>query len=135
MRLNPYLTFDGNGMEAAEYYVATLGGEIITAMKFGEMPEQESWVTDDVKDRLAHATIKFGDNQILISDTAGQEPFKGYHGMTLQLSVASIEEGQEIFDKLANDGEVRMPFGPQFWTKGFGMLADKFGVQWMVNCD
>ena len=135
MKLSPYLEFDGNGMEAAQYYCDKLGGEMVMAMKFGDMPEQPDWVTEEMKERLAHATIKFGDNLIMLSDTAGQEPFQGHHGVTLQMAVDSVEAGETLFNELAGDGEVRMPFGPQFWAKGFGMLRDKFGVQWMVNCD
>lgn len=135
MNISPYLEFDRNGSEAAQYYADTLGGEIVMAMKFGDMPEQPDWVNDDNRDLLAHATVKIGDNLIMMSDTAGQDPFQGHHGVTLQVAVETLEEGQELFDKLAADGEIRMPYGPQFWAKGFGMLRDKFGVQWMVNCD
>ena len=135
MKISPYLEFDRNGSEAAQYYADTLGGEIVMSMKFGDMPDQPDWVTDDNRDLLAHATVQVGDNLIMMSDTAGQDPFQGHHGVTLQIAVDTLEEGQALFDKLAADGEVRMPFEPQFWAKGFGMLRDKFGVQWMVNCD
>ena len=135
MKLNPYLSFDGNGMEAAKYYAETLDGEIVSSMTFGEIPESQSWITDENRDRLANAIVQVGDNTIMLSDTAGQEPHQGYAGVTLQMSVDTVDEGQDLFAKISAGGEVRMPFGETFWAKGFGMCLDKYGVSWMVNCD
>lgn len=133
MKLNPYLTFDGNGAEAAAYYAQTLKGTVVSSMTFGQIPDEQSWITDHNRNRLAHARVDFSGGSIMISDTAGQEPFEGHKGMTMQLSVESMEEGQSMFDAFAADGNVRMPYGPTFWAKGFGMVQDKFGVSWMMN--
>jgi len=133
MQLNPYLNFDGNGAEAVAFYAAAIGAQIEMSMTFGEMPEQPEWVTDDVKDRLAHATLKVGDSLLMVSDTAGQEPFTGHSGVTLHLGVDTQEEGARFFEALSKGGEVLMPFEPTFWSKGFGMVKDKFGVSWMID--
>ena len=133
MQLNPYIAFDGNGQDAIEYYCATLGGEIVMSMKFGDMPEQGDWITDQNRDRLAHATIRIGDMTIMASDTPGFEPHKGFEGVTLQVTCDTKDEAEGFFNKLAADGEVLMPFAKTFWSDGFGMLKDKFGVPWMLN--
>lgn len=135
MQLNPYITFDGNGAEAMAYYAEILDGEIASSMTFGEMPDSPGWVSDENKDRLAHGTVSFAGGNIMVSDTAGFEPFKGYAGVTLQVSVDSFAEGEALFAKIAADGEVRMAYAATFWAAGFGMCNDKFGVSWMVNCD
>lgn len=135
MQLNPYLSFDGNGAEAAEYYAEILGGEIVSQMIFGDIPDNPEWVTDANRDRLAHANVQFAGGNIMFSDTAGQEPFQGYAGVTLQISVDSLTQGEALFEKLSAGGAIRMPFAPTFWAKGFGMCSDKYGVSWMVNLD
>ena len=128
MQLNPYLNFDGNGKEALAYYADVFDGEVLVAMTFGEMPGEHAFVNDSNRDRLAHGTVRFGDRVLFASDTGGQAPHKGFEGVTLQLSFDTVEEGQAIFDRLAAEGSVTMPFAPTFWAKGFGMLRDKFGV-------
>lgn len=135
MQLNPYVTFDGNGVEALNYYAEILGGKVGYAMTFGEMPDSPDWVNDANRDRLAHGAVVFAGGTIMVSDTAGFEPFEGYKGMTLQVSVDSFDEGAALFEKISQDGDVKMPYSETFWAKGFGMCADKFGVSWMVNCD
>jgi len=133
MKLNPYLSFDGNAREALDYYCATLGATLTSSMTYGEMPGDFDWVNDGNKHRLANGQITLGDQSILASDGPGFEPHKGFEGVTLQTSFDNVDEAKAFFDKLAADGTVRMPFEPTFWAKGFGMLTDKFGVSWMVN--
>ncbi|MEO0357576.1 MAG: VOC family protein [Pseudomonadota bacterium] len=135
MKINPYLNFDGNAAEALAFYAETLGGTVASSMTFGAMPDQPDWVTDANRDRLANAVLNVGDNVILLSDTAGFEPHKGFAGVTLQMSLPDMDQGQVVFDKLSAGGAVRMPFAPTFWAKGFGMCHDKFGVGWMVNVE
>ncbi|MGB1235326.1 MAG: VOC family protein [Planktomarina sp.] len=135
MKINPYLNFDGNGAEALAYYTDVLGGTVQSSMTFGGMPDSPEWVTDANKDRLANAVLKVGEQVIMISDTAGFEPHKGFEGVTLQIAADTVEEGEALFAKLSEGGEVRMPFAPTFWAKGFGMCSDKFGVPWMINVE
>ncbi len=135
MQIKPYIAFDGNGAEALAYYCETLGAEKVFSMTFGEMPDQSDWVTDENRGRLAHGSFKLGEHEVYLSDTPGTEPHKGYSGITIQLACDSVEQGQALFDALAADGSVQMPFAPTFWSKGFGMLADKYGVPWMISAD
>jgi len=135
MNISPYIAFDGNGAEALQYYCDTLGATMVSTMSFGDMPMEADWITDANRNRLAHGAIQLGDQKIFASDTPGFEPHEGFKGVTLQVAFDDLEEAQTFFDKLAADGEVRMPFAPTFWAKGFGMLHDRFGVAWMVNVD
>ena len=135
MKLTPYLSFDGNGLEAIDYYCSKLGATKEFSFTFGEMPEQPEWVTDANRDRLAHGSIVLNGCQIYASDTAGMEPHVGFQGVTLHLGFNDFDSAQSMFDLLASDGEVRMPFEATFWSKGFGMVADKFGVAWMIDVE
>jgi len=62
-------------------------------------------------------------------------PFEGHKGFSLSVQATSVDDGKKLFDALAQGGQVTMPYGPQFWAVGFGMLNDRFGVPWMVNCE
>ena len=114
MTITPYLTFDGTGAEALAFYAEVLDGEIAFTQRFDQMPDQ-SMVPEGAGSRLAHGRMTYGDGQVLmISDTMGQEPFAGHNGFSLQLSFDDIEDARRIFDTLADEGEVTMPFGPTF---------------------
>ena len=133
MKLFPYLTFSGNAAEAITHYQAIFDGEIMANMSFGDMPPQD-WVNEENKHLVAHAQIKLGEDILMISDSIN--PTEAVpSGFSLNISFDTIEEAKAIFDKLAEGGEVSMPFEPTFWAKGFGVTRDKFGVSWMVNCE
>ena len=133
MKLFPYLTFSGNAADAIAHYQAIFGGEILSNMSFGDMPPQD-WVTDDNKHLVAHAQIKLGDDILMISDSMNPTE-AAPSGFSLNVSYDTVEEAQAIFAKLAEGGEISMPFEPTFWAKGFGVTRDKFGISWMVNCE
>jgi len=132
MQMNAYLTFDGTCEAALTAYAAILGGEIRDLQRFGEMPDT-SWVTPDNANRIAHAKLRIGDRDLMVSDTPGHAPFDGHNGFSIQLDIASVAEGRATFEKLADGGSVVMPFETTFWAAGFGMCRDRFGVPWMVN--
>ena len=133
MNINPYIAFDGNGREALQYYCDTLGAELVSAMTFGEMPGEMDWITDENRHRLAHGEISLNGRTIYASDTPGFEPHGGFAGITIHLGFDTVDDARAMFDKLAADGEVQMPFEATFWAAGFGMLTDKYGVPWMVD--
>lgn len=134
MKLSPYLTFDGTAREAITFYGDVFGSDIQMMQTFGEMPAQD-WVNDGNKDRLAHARIDIGDAQLMVSDSAGFEPFAGHAGHAINVSLADLDAARTLFDRLAEGGTVTMPFAETFWAKGFGTCRDRFGVSWMVNCE
>lgn len=132
MRLIPYVHFDGNAEEALNFYKDILGGEITMTSRYGDspMPVDEDW-----KNKLMHARLKFGNNEIYISD--GPKNFRAIRGGDIQLSVDVPDENKigEVFNKMAEGGQITMPLADQFWGAKFGMLKDKYGVGWMFNCE
>lgn len=134
MRLIPYLNFDGNAAEAIAFYAEVFGTEVKNQTTFGDMPPQD-WVHDGNRHRVAHARIETENVALMVSDSAGFEPFEGHKGHSINVSLGDVEAGRALFETLSAGGEVRMPYAPSFWAKGFGVCRDKFGVEWMVNVE
>jgi len=132
--MQAYLSFDGNCAQAFAFYEQALGGKTIFSMSFGDSP-MGAQTPADYKDKVMHATFEAHGHQIMGSDMPPGMPFTGYHGFSLSVQAGDVDEGRRLFDALAAGGKVTMPYGPQFWAVGFGMLEDKFGVPWMVNCE
>lgn len=132
--MQAYLSFDGNCAEAFAFYEKALGGKTLFSMSFGESPMGDQTPAED-KDKVMHATFEARGQQIMGSDMPPGMPFTGYHGFSLSVQASSVDEGRQLFDALGAGGKVTMPYGPQFWAAGFGMVEDKFGVPWMVNVD
>jgi PhnB protein len=132
MKLNPYLNFAGNAEEVIEFYKNALDGEVTMLSRFGEspMPSDDNW-----KQKIMHARIVFGgDNIIMISDKLKGSPFSTNGNIQLSIGLDDEAKTNEIFNKLSEGGTVTMPLAKQFWGDIFGMLQDKFGVDWMLNC-
>ncbi len=124
--LDAYLFFDGNCKEAMEFYKSVFGGELsLNTMKDtpGTKPED--------KDRIMHASLEGGDINLMASDSHTASPKMA----KVELSLSGTDEPKltKMFKSLAGGGKVRMPLGKQSWGDTFGMLSDKYGVDWMVN--
>ena len=130
MSFNPYLFFSGDCAEAFQHYQAVFGGEL-NVMKQSDVPE-DSRTPGASADSVMHASIKLGDSFLMGSDdpTGSGGPMAG---VAVAYTSADEAEGKRVFDGLADGGEVTAPFGPTFWSKGFGMCTDRFGVPWMVD--
>jgi PhnB protein len=132
MKLNPYLNFAGNAEEAVNFYKNALDGEVVMLSRFGESPIPSD---EDEKNKIMHARIVFGgDNIIMISDTMKGSPFSTNGNIQLSIGLDDEAKTNEIFNKLSEGGKVVMPIAKQFWGDIFGMLQDKFGINWMLNC-
>ena len=132
MKLSPYLNFDGNAEEAVEFYKTALDGDVVMLSRFGESPMPSD---DDWKQKIMHARIVFGgDNIIMISDAMKGNPFSTKGNIQLSIGLDDEAKTNEIFNNLSVGGTVVMPLAKQFWGDIFGMLQDKFGVNWMLNC-
>jgi PhnB protein len=133
-KVQPYLFFHGRAEEAIQYYKLTLGAEVLMVMRFRDNPDKPGpeCVTPGSEDKIMHAGIKIGETIVMLSDgmAAGRPEFKG---MALSLSVSSEAEADRIFNALCEGGEVQMPIGKTFFSPRFGVVADKFGVSWMVG--
>ena len=132
MKLVPYLHFGGNAREAINFYKDALQGEITMLSTYGESPMP---CDDDYKDKLVHARLIFDDNMIMISDSFKGQPVSTHGNIQLSVDVEDEKKLEQVFSKMAEGGTITMPLADQFWGAKFGMLADKFGVSWMFNCE
>ena len=132
MHIEPYLFFNGRCNEAIEFYRTALGAEVEMLMRFKDSPDQESCPPGVDPEQVMHANLRIGDTVVMLSD--GCEDGKAdYKGFSLSLGVANVAEAERLFAALSEEGEVQMPLAKTFWSPGFGMVRDRFGVSWMVN--
>jgi len=133
VKLNSYLSFKNNAREAAEYYHGLFGGEL-TLSTFGEYESPEMPIAEDEKNNIMHAAV-MGDNGIefFLADTPSSMAFQ--EGSRISLTLGGDDETllRGYWDKLATDGKVTMPLDRAPWGDTFGMLTDKFGIDWMIN--
>ena len=132
MQINPYLNFDGNCAEAMRFYQKAIGGKL-QVMPFAGTP-MENDIPAEYRQRTMHAHLAVSDGQSLMASDAGPwAPYEAPKGIQVTLNYDTAAEGRKVFDALAQGGQVQMPLDKTFWAEAFGMLTDRFGVQWMVN--
>ncbi len=133
MLVQPYLFFDGRCEEAIEFYRTVLGAEVTMLMRYKDSPEpqQPGMVPPGSEDKVMHANLRIGDSTVMASDgrCLEQPAFKGF---ALSLTAADDAEAERLFAALADGGQVQMPMSKTFFSSRFGMVADRFGVGWMV---
>ncbi|HKW58060.1 MAG TPA: VOC family protein [Candidatus Acidoferrum sp.] len=133
MQINPYLVFDGQCEAAFKFYERLLGGKITGMMTFGNSPAAAQ-SDPDWRDKVMHVHMTVG-SWVLMGSDAPRQHFQKPQGFAVSLGVKGVEDGRRIFNALAENGVVQMPFEKTFWSPGFGMLTDRFGIPWMVNCE
>jgi PhnB protein len=133
MRMNPYLTFSGQCEEAFTFYAKVLDGKIIAMMPHEGTPAADH-VPPEWRNKIIHARMTFGDNVLMASD-APPDRFEKTQGCSVSLNIDDPAEADRVFAALAANGTVRMPIGETFWALRFGMLVDRFGTPWMINCE
>ena len=135
MKIEPYLFFDGNCEEAIEFYKRVLGAQAIV-MRYKDTPEPQppGMVPPGSEKKVLHMSLRIGDSVVMGSDgsCSGKANFAG---IMLAHSVATEADADRVFAGLAEGGRVDMPLTKTFFSPKFGMLADKFGVGWMVMVD
>jgi PhnB protein len=109
-----------------------LGGEIISKMTWGEMPDAQ--IPPELKDRVMHISLQIDDEWLMGADSP-PDRFEQAKGINVALHYKDASQGERIFNALAEGGNVVMPFQKTFWAAGFGMCVDRFGTPWMVNCE
>lgn len=132
--IQPYLFFNGRCEEAVEFYRNALGAEVEMMMRFKESPEphQPGMVPPGFENKIMHTSFRVGETTVMASDgCSGEKP--SFQGFSLSLSVPSETEADRAFAALAAGGQVRMPLTKTFWSPRFGMVADRFGIGWMVS--
>ena len=129
--LSPYLFFDSNCEAAFKFYEKTLGGKIEMMLRNEEGPPEMA-SPPERKHKIMHARMTIGD-QVLMASDAPPDHFHKPQGFSVSLTVKDPAEAERKFKALAEGGSVNMPFGKTFFSKGFGMCSDQFGIPWMVN--
>ena len=134
----PYLFFDGTCAEAFRFYASTFGGTIKYTLHYKDLPVEATPIDDPMRvtigDRIMNTQLELpGGAFIYASDAHPAMEHHGVNGFSIALNFDSADEVEDMFNKLADGGIVRMPFSPAFWSEKFGMLTDKFGIEWMIN--
>jgi PhnB protein len=130
MPIQPYLFFDGRCDEAMAFYREALGAEVTMLMRFKESPDPAS-CAPGMGEKVMHLSFRVGDTTILASDgrCEGKPSFQGF---ALAVTVPDVARAEQAFAALADGGQVQMPMTQTFFSPRFGMVADRFGVSWMI---
>lgn len=130
MRISIHLWFDGQCEVAFGCYHRLLGGQITTMLRYGDSPLADT-VEPRWHDRILHATLRLGDQELLGADVM-PEVYARPRGFSALLSLQGLAEAKRVFDALAEGGSIQMPLQRTFWSEGFGVLTDRFGVPWEI---
>ena len=133
MKWNPYLTFNGQCEQAFKFYERCLGGKIEAMIPHAGTPAEQH-VPKEWANKIMHARLTLGD-QVLMASDAPPGMYQAPKGFSVALQTTSAAEAERIFKELTDGGSVQMPLQQTFWAVRFGMLVDKFGIPWMVNCE
>ncbi|MGH9854748.1 MAG: VOC family protein [Blastocatellia bacterium] len=133
MQMNPYLSFKGDCEAAFKFYVQCLGGQPGAIFRYAGSPMAND-VPADWSDKIMHGSITIGDQTLMGADVAPDQ-YEEPKGFSLSLQIKSTADAERIFHELAKDGRVVMPLEKTFWAALFGMVIDRFGIPWMINCD
>ncbi|SRR5260221_7350275 len=132
MKLIPYLNFPGNTEEVMNVYKEIFNGSLHDVSRFGDnnpsMPEEQ-------KNKIMHARLTFDDNILMFSDGMPGRPITNGDSISLSVGLNDEAQARSIFDQLAAGGTTLMPMEKQFWGALFGMVVDRYGIQWMINCE
>lgn len=134
MSVDVYINFNGNCREAVEFYAQVFGTEKPQIMTFGETPQSPEYpLPDEAKDLVMHTRITIDGSNVMFSDVFPGMPFVEGNNITLALVNKNIEELTSIFNKLKDGGTVGMDLQETFWSKLYGQVTDKFGINWQIN--
>jgi len=133
MNIQPYLYFDGRSQEAIDFYKGAIDAKVEMVMLFKEAPaEMQSQIKPGMGDKIMHACIKVGDTPVFVSDGHCKGGPLQFQGITLTINADSDADAEKLFATLGEGGQIQKPMTETFFATRFGMLADKFGVGWMV---
>ena len=132
MQIQPYLFFDGRCEEALEFYRSKLGAEVTMLMRYKDSPGPAMCpLPDNWDDKIMHASFVIGASRVMGSD--GMKEAMPADGHCMSLTMPTEPEARRVFAALADGGEVCMPIGKTFWSSCFGMVKDRFGIDWMIT--
>jgi PhnB protein len=133
MQITPYMNFNGRAEEAIEFYKSKLGAQVQMSMRHSDSPDPPppGMITPGTENKIMHASIKIGDSVLHLSDGRCTGATK-FEGITLSLAVGSVPEAERVYAALADGGQAQMLLMETFFAQRWGMVADRFGVSWMV---
>jgi PhnB protein len=131
MQVQPYLFLDGRCEEAIEFYRKALGAEVQMLLRFKECPDSEHRPSPGTEDKVMHSSLRIGEATVMMSDGRSQGK-PSFAGFALSLPAPDVAEAERLFNVLADGGQVQQPLIETFFSPRFGMVADRFGVPWMV---
>jgi PhnB protein len=134
--INPYIHFNGNAEEAFTFYKSVFGGEFERVVRFKDLASHTNQISEKEQNKIMHIALPIGKSSVLMgSDTP---EFMGRHNENenrskISVTAESKEEADKIFNGLAAGANVEMPIGDSPWGSYFGMLRDKYGIEWMID--
>jgi PhnB protein len=134
MQINPYLIYNGNCEDAFNFYAKVFGTKLNDIHRYANSP-MEGDVPAEFRNRVMHTSMNIANIVLMASDSPPEQGFAPMQGASLSISVDTAEEAERVFAALAEGGKVTMPIASTFWALRFGMLTDRYGIAWMVNCD
>lgn len=134
-KLNPYLNFMGKTEEAFNFYKSVFGGEFTTLQRFKDTPEKDKLPANELE-KIMHVALPIGDNTLMATDALESMGHQVTIGNAISLSIEAEDkaEADRLFVGLSAGGTVDMPMQDMFWGAYFGMVTDKYGIKWMINC-
>jgi PhnB protein len=133
MQMNPYLSFNGDCETAFRHYAQCLGGRLGELFRYGGSPMADQAPTG-WDDKIMHGSVAIG-GQVLMGADVAPDQYEAPKGFSLSLQIKDTADAERVFCELSNGGQVLMPLERTFWADRFGMLVDRFGVPWMINCE
>lgn len=131
--LNPYLNFNGNTEEVFNFYKSVFGGEFAMVMRFGDTPGCEN-MPETEKNGIMHIALPIGSNVLMGTDVPkSMEQVTAGTNMSISVNVSSREEADSVYNGLSAGGKATMPMNDMFWGDYYGMLTDKYQIQWMIS--
>lgn len=133
MQMTPYLSFKGQCEAAFKFYEEHLGGRVEAIFRYAGTPMAEQ-VPADWQDKVMHGSLAIG-GQVVMGGDVAPDHYEEPKGFSLSLQIESIAEAERVFRGLAEDGRVVMPLEQTFWAARFGVVVDRFGIPWLINCE
>jgi len=133
MQTTVYLSFKGECEAAFRFYEECLEGKLGEIFRYAGSP-MAGQVPDDWQNKIMHASMTIGGQVVMGGDVAPQR-YEKPQGFSLSLQMTSTTQAERIFEGLALDGTVMMPLEKTFWAARFGMVIDRFGIPWLINCE
>ena len=132
-QVTPYLFFSGRCQEALDFYQDALGAQVDTVMLFSQSPDPvpAGMLADGFENKVMHASFRIGETVVYGGD--GTQPGQTFGAFSLVLALPTEADAERAFTALSGGGQVTMPLGKTFWSLCFGMVTDRFGIDWMVS--